>query len=57
MNKSSNNIEITTVRIPKEVTNILDYLIKIGLYNSRSEAIREFLREFVNEYSRNLKEK
>jgi Arc/MetJ-type ribon-helix-helix transcriptional regulator len=50
MKKQSNNIEVITVRIPKEITNILDSLIKSGIYNSRSEAIREFLREFALEH-------
>lgn len=49
MKKSSKNIEVITVRIPREITNVLDSLVKSGIYNSRSEAIREFLREFAIE--------
>jgi Arc/MetJ-type ribon-helix-helix transcriptional regulator len=41
-------IEILNVRLPKEITDWLDSLVQRGLYKSRSEAIREFAREFVS---------
>jgi Arc/MetJ-type ribon-helix-helix transcriptional regulator len=41
-------IEILNVRLPKEITGWLDSLVQRGLYKSRSEAIREFAREFVS---------
>jgi len=37
------------VRLPKETTEWLDSLVKKGIYKSRSEAIREFSREFLEE--------
>jgi Arc/MetJ-type ribon-helix-helix transcriptional regulator len=40
-------IETVNVRIPRKVVDWLDDLIKEGLYKSRSEAIRAFLREYV----------
>ena len=41
-------IEIVNVRLPSEIVKWLDSLIKAGIYNSRSEAVREFCREFVS---------
>ena len=43
------DIEIFNVRLPKEITDWLDSLVKRGIFKSRSEAIREFSREFVME--------
>ena len=42
-------IEILNVRLPSEITKWLDSLVKKGVYKSRSEAIREFSREYVKE--------
>ena len=42
-------IEILNVRLPKEITGWLDSLVKKGIYKSRSEAIREFSREYIKE--------
>jgi Arc/MetJ-type ribon-helix-helix transcriptional regulator len=39
--------ETLTVRLPDELVRILDSLIDKGLFSNRSEAIREFLREYV----------
>ncbi len=43
------NTEILNVRVPKEIVNWLDSLTKIGIYNSRAEAIREYIREYIEE--------
>ena len=40
-------IEILNVRLPKEITDWLDSLVAKSLYKSRSEAIREFSREYI----------
>jgi len=40
-------IEILNVRLPKEITTWIDTLVKKGIYKSRSEAIREFSREYI----------
>ena len=37
------------VRLPVEITKWLDSLVKKGIYKSRSEAIREFSREYIKE--------
>ena len=41
------DIEILNVRLPEDVISWLDELVKKGLYDSRSEAIRNFLREEI----------
>ena len=40
-------IKVLNVRLPDEVIAWLDILVEQGLYNSRAEAIRDFLREYV----------
>lgn len=47
MPKKQKDIQLVNVRIPKEIISILDSLVKNNLYSSRSEAIREFSREYV----------
>lgn len=42
-------VEILNVRLPKEITKWLDSLVEKGIYKSRSEAIREFSREYIKE--------
>jgi Arc/MetJ-type ribon-helix-helix transcriptional regulator len=39
--------ETLTVRLPDEIVRILDSLVERGLFSNRSEAIREFLRDYV----------
>ena len=41
--------EIVNIRVPKELILELDALVKRRVFNSRSEAIREFAREYVQE--------
>ena len=41
-------MKAVNVRLPKDVINLLDMLIKKGLYSSRAEAIRDFARDQVN---------
>ena len=35
------------IRLPKEVADILDKLVERKLFTNRSEAIREFCREYL----------
>ena len=44
-------IKAVNVRLPKDILNLLDLLIQKGLYSSRSEAMRDFARDFVNSNS------
>ncbi len=39
--------ETVNVRLPKEVAQILDTLVKRQLFSNRSEAIREFCRDYL----------
>lgn len=40
-------IHVLNVRLPDEVIKWIDSLVDSGVYNSRSEAIREFIRDSV----------
>ena len=42
-------IHVLNVRLPKDVIDWIDSLVKQGIYNSRSEAIRGFIRESLKE--------
>jgi Arc/MetJ-type ribon-helix-helix transcriptional regulator len=42
--------EILNVRLPEEVLALLDRLVEQGLFNSRSEAVRAFCREYLEEH-------
>lgn len=40
-------IHILNVRLPDDIIKWLDSLVEKGVYDSRSEAIRDFLREAI----------
>lgn len=40
-------VEVVNVRLPKPVVEWLDSLVGRGIYKSRAEAIREFVRQHV----------
>lgn len=40
-------LEIVRVRLPDEILTILDDLVARGLYANRSEAIRDFARQYA----------
>ncbi|MFC1741738.1 ribbon-helix-helix domain-containing protein [Nanoarchaeota archaeon] len=42
-------IHVLNVRLPNDVIKWLDSLVEQGVYNSRSEAIRNFMRDTVKE--------
>jgi Arc/MetJ-type ribon-helix-helix transcriptional regulator len=42
-------VEGLTARLPDYIVKWLDSLVDKGIYKSRSEAIRDFLREYVLE--------
>lgn len=48
-NNPMTRTETINIRLPQEVVDILDTLIEKGLFANRSEAIREFCREYVQE--------
>jgi metal-responsive CopG/Arc/MetJ family transcriptional regulator len=43
------DVVVVNVRISREHARALDSLIKKRLYTSRSEAIREFCREYISD--------
>jgi Arc/MetJ-type ribon-helix-helix transcriptional regulator len=43
------DVEIFNLRLSKEIVEWLDYLISKGVYKSRSEAIRDFCRDYLDE--------
>ena len=45
-------VVVVNVRLPHEITDWIDTLVKQNIYNSRSEAIREFSREYVLKHRR-----
>ena len=40
-------VALLNVRLPKAVVDWLDKLVEKGIYKSRSEAVREFIRSYV----------
>lgn len=40
-------VQVFNVRLPNEIIKWLDTLVKKGIYSSRSEAIRDFLRDYL----------
>ena len=49
------DVEILNVRLPSAIVKWLDSLIEKGIYKSRSEAIREFCRMYINEIKDDVK--
>ena len=47
--KEDNRLETLNVRLPDELIKVLDQLVIKGIFANRSEAIREFVREYVLE--------
>lgn len=43
----SKKIEIVNLRLPKEIIVWLDALVEKKIYKTRSEAIREFARDYA----------
>lgn len=47
--KQHKEISVVNVRFPPGIVSILDLLVEKGFYKSRSEAIREILREDIRQ--------
>ena len=45
--RTMSKVKVVNVRLPDEIIKWLDSLVKKNIYNSRSEAIREFSREYI----------
>lgn len=48
------DVDVINIRLPKEIVEWLDSLVERGIYSNRSEAVREFSREFVEEKKREV---
>jgi len=46
-NPTNKKIKIVNVRLPEKITKWLDSLVKRGLFSSKSDAVRELVREYV----------
>lgn len=47
MVKEAQDIQILNVRLPDDILSWLDSLVKKNIYSNRSEAVREFIRDYV----------
>ena len=43
----SQKIHILNVRLPTEIVKWIDSLVKSNVYGSRSEAVRDYIRDYV----------
>ncbi|HII16827.1 TPA: ribbon-helix-helix protein, CopG family [Candidatus Woesearchaeota archaeon] len=41
------DIQILNVRLPKEIVEWIDSLVDAQIYSSRSEVVRDFIRNYV----------
>ena len=48
-NSMAQEIHVLNVRLPRDVIDWIDSLVKKGIFNSRSEAIRSFVRDYLTE--------
>ncbi|MGB9748516.1 MAG: ribbon-helix-helix domain-containing protein [Candidatus Woesearchaeota archaeon] len=51
--KRKEDAEILNIRLPSNIISWIDSQIKNNAYRTRSEAVRELLREFIFSYSKN----
>jgi len=42
--------QVVPIRIDKEILDIVDTLIKLGVFSSRSEALRELIKTGIGKY-------
>ena len=42
-------VEVLNVRLSRQMVAWLDSIVEQGVYKSRSEAIRDYIREFLGE--------
>lgn len=46
-NLTMKKVAVLNIRLPDEIISWLDVLVEKKIYNSRSEAVREFSRDYV----------
>ena len=57
MNKSQdsiNDVHILNVRVPNDIAEWLDKELKKKMYNSRSEIVRDYIREYLKNYGKTI---
>lgn len=42
------DIDILNIRLPDDIINWIDSMIEEGIFSTRSEVIREIVRDFIN---------
>jgi Arc/MetJ-type ribon-helix-helix transcriptional regulator len=47
--KTEVKTEVLNVRLPDDIIKWIDSLVHKGIYNSRSEALRHFIREYISD--------
>ncbi|RMF55868.1 ribbon-helix-helix protein, CopG family, partial [Candidatus Woesearchaeota archaeon] len=47
--RMAEKIHILNVRLPQEIIDWIDSLLEKGFYNSRSELIRDVIRDYLKE--------
>ena len=52
MTTMTQKIHVLNVRLPDDIIRWLDTLVESGVYNSRSEAIRDFIRDYTIEHNK-----
>ncbi|MEM2121670.1 MAG: ribbon-helix-helix domain-containing protein [Candidatus Woesearchaeota archaeon] len=53
--KRKEDIEILNIRLPSNIISWIDSQIKNRIYKTRSEALRELLREFISSHNSKIK--
>jgi len=54
--KTEVKTEVLNVRLPEDIIKWIDSLVTKGIFNSRSEALRDFIRDYVSENGAKLVE-
>ncbi len=44
------NSQVVPIRLDRDILEFIDLLIKLGVFNSRSEALRELIRAGIEEF-------
>jgi putative addiction module CopG family antidote len=47
------DVDILNIRLPEDILSWIDSLIESGIYSTRSEVIRDIIRDFVNKEENN----
>ncbi|MBU0756534.1 MAG: ribbon-helix-helix domain-containing protein [Nanoarchaeota archaeon] len=45
--KKGKKVVVVNVRLPENIISWIDSLVELNVYNSRSEAVREFSRRYI----------